>query len=229
MACYDGVGERCSGKAQRGAVAMKEFAVAKWELPLVGIYNCRPARQGTSLSTHGEGRGIDLHVHVRCSECEPTPEERRLGQEIANFMVEHSEALGIQRVIWLNLSWNSGTGKWWPYNGPYHGNHVHVELCWSSALNNTLDTYRSVSSEQELDLLPNESEALGRIDVRVAALTEKADATLAAATKLIATSAGILAAVTQLPAVVGGTIDAASLQEVVEDAVRETLGSLDNE
>src|SRR5687767_161344 len=98
---YDGAGTRCSGIAQPGAKALANWAKAKWDLPLIGIYNCRASRAGTTLSLHGEGRAIDLHVHVGASEALGTSEQTYLGSDIASWMVRHADVLGVQRVIWL--------------------------------------------------------------------------------------------------------------------------------
>lgn len=130
---YDPTGTKCSGGAQPGALALARYSKARWVLPLVGVYNCRPARGSSNLSTHGEGRGVDLHVHVRAVTDPPRDVERTKGDEIAVFYVTHAEALGVQRVIWLDREWNSRRRTWGHYGGVFHGNHPHVELCWAAA------------------------------------------------------------------------------------------------
>lgn len=237
MSCYDAVGDECSGKAQKGALALKNFGVETWDLPLVGIYNCRNSRAGSSLSTHAEGRGIDLHVHIRCSECEPTAEEKALGWSIAAFLIDHHEAFGVQRVIWLNRSWNSRTKTWAEYTGPYHGNHVHVELCWDAALNNTIDTYRNVGSVPgasnpriEEDLTPTESEALSRIDVRVSEVRPALDKILEVlgridieGDKILAAVASIIPKILEIPAIRASRLEAGELEAVIIGALKEVF------
>lgn len=137
--CYDSTGTHCSGRAQPGARAVAQWSKPRWSLPLTGIYNCRPSAGGGGLSTHGEGRGIDLHVHVRDSEAPPTPAEKAVGDEMFAFWIEHAYELGVQRVIWLDLTWNSLTRQIGHYGGPFHGSHNHVELCWASARTLTIE------------------------------------------------------------------------------------------
>lgn len=130
---YDSTGTKCSGGPRPGAIVVGKWSKAHWGLPLIGIYNCRPSRSGTSLSTHGEGRGIDAHVHTRASEAPPTPAEKAVGDAIWAFYIAHAETVGVQAVIWLDQRWDARTRQVKHYSGPFHGNHVHIELCRPAA------------------------------------------------------------------------------------------------
>lgn len=152
---YNAVGTKCSSGVQLGTLILAKWAKARWSLPLVGTFNCRNSRLGFTLSTHAEGRAADLHVHTRASEARPTPDEKVIGDEMANFFVLYAFQLGVQRVIWLDQVWDVRTRKWAKYTGPFHGNHVHVELCWAAAKFLTIDQLNAlVQFPQEDDDMP---------------------------------------------------------------------------
>lgn len=136
---YESTGTKCAKGPQPGAVALGKWLKARFGLPLVGIFNCRPSRSGTSLSTHGEGRGIDAHVHVRASEAPPTAAEKAIGDEMFVLMIALAPLLGVQAVIWLDQRWDARTRLIKHYGGPFHGNHVHIELCRAAARGLTVE------------------------------------------------------------------------------------------
>lgn len=170
---YDPVGSRCSGGAQPGARVLSAWAVERWGLPRAEIYACRPSRAGSSLSTHGEGRGIDLYVHVRALESPPTPDEKAVGDGMAAFFEAHADAFGVQRVIWLDRSWDSRSRTWRGYTGPFHGNHNHVELCWAAARNLTRVELDAIT--QEDDMTPEQARLLEEIAAAVVPAREIPD------------------------------------------------------
>ena len=145
---YQPAGTDCSGSCQPGCVAFSKWAYRRWDLPLVGCYNCRQSRAGSSLSLHAEGRAVDLHVHVGASEQDGTAEQTALGWDIAKWCVTNAEPLGIQRVIWQSMEWDSRPGEraWEPYGGPHHGNHIHVEFCWEAAKTLTAADFDAVDT-----------------------------------------------------------------------------------
>ena len=55
----------CTGKAQRGALALRRWLQANRPGSDWGIYNCRTTHTGDSLSLHAEGRAIDWHLDAR--------------------------------------------------------------------------------------------------------------------------------------------------------------------
>lgn len=151
---YQSTGKTCSKGPQPGAVAFGKWAKKRWSLPLIGIFNCRPARSSKRLSTHGEGRGIDAHVHVRASEAPPTPAEKVVGDEMFALLIKIAPLIGVQALIWLDKRWDAISRRVKPYSGPFHGNHVHVELCWDAARNLTTAQLDDAAGAQEDDLDP---------------------------------------------------------------------------
>lgn len=72
-----------------------------------GIYNCRNARGGGSLSEHAEGRAWD------CGTRPGNPNAQR----IADLLVTHGDALGLQSVIYNRRVWGYGRWNWRAYSG----------------------------------------------------------------------------------------------------------------
>lgn len=156
--CYDATGSRCSGKAQPGTLALR--AAIRKLFPGIGdlgIYNCRPTRGGGSLSTHGEGRGWD----AACNAHNNLP----LGDKLAATLVINAPELGIQRVIWNHRQWDSRAKAWRTYGGVNpHTDHLHIELCWSSARDKPLtEKYINEVLGSEDDLTPEQSKKLDEI------------------------------------------------------------------
>ncbi len=127
---YDDIKPACSGHAQAGTTALSHVIQDIWGGASDGIYNCRPVRgesdQKKYPSAHGEGRAYD-HAWV----------DAHSGFEIANRIVDHNAALGVQAVIWYRKIWsyNHELGGWRDYHGKNpHTDHIHVEQNWSGAL-----------------------------------------------------------------------------------------------
>lgn len=158
--CYDSTGNTCSGKAQPGAVALRDTIMASRDFGAVrtmGIYNCRPSSGGGGLSTHGEGRGWDAGFLVS------RPVEKAHGDAFAAWLVGHAQDLGIQRVIWNGREWDAREKVWEAYTGPSpHTDHVHVELCWAAARTLTAATIQSFLPGGA-DLTPDESRWLKEV------------------------------------------------------------------
>jgi hypothetical protein len=72
-----------------------------------GIYNCRNARGGSSLSEHAEGRAWDCGCRVGNPNA----------QKVADFMVAHADELGLQAVIYNHRVWGYGRWNWRAYSG----------------------------------------------------------------------------------------------------------------
>lgn len=130
----------------------------------LGIYNCRPTRTGSTLSLHGEGRAWDCAIPSGLV---------ALGDKTAQFFVDAAQELGVQRVIWgfgPNKSpkeWDSREGQryWSNYSGPAHDDHIHVEVCWKSALELTEKQVRDAfmkhwSGAEEDELTEDEKKKL---------------------------------------------------------------------
>ena len=51
-----------------------------------------------------------------------------LGDPLANYLVEHAQEIGIQRVIWDRTYWRLVTNREGGYRAHPHHDHLHVEL-----------------------------------------------------------------------------------------------------
>jgi hypothetical protein len=138
---YEGGGpwlgeEGCSGGLLPGTRLVGDYVAQRFtQVSLVGGYNCRPIR-GTSetMSLHGAGRAVDLHVPTVG---EPSDADNELGDQIGHFLIEHAELLGVQLIIWDEYSWGASRAegdKGRDYSGvnPHH-DHLHVELSAEAA------------------------------------------------------------------------------------------------
>lgn len=119
---------------QPGAIALRDWVLANYpDLTSLGIYNNRPVRGGASLSTHAEGRAIDIGTP---SETAPTETARATGRVLAALLIEHHAALGVQQIIFDRRLWRNtrASGGWSGYHGtnPHRG-HLHIELTRQAA------------------------------------------------------------------------------------------------
>ncbi len=119
---------------QPGAIDLRDWILVNYpDLGDLGIYNNRPVRGGSSLSTHAEGRGIDIGTP---SETAPTEPARATGRVLADLLVEHHAALGVQQIIFDRRLWRNTRAAigWRPYAGknPHRG-HLHIELTRAAA------------------------------------------------------------------------------------------------
>jgi hypothetical protein len=101
---------------------------------------CRSVRGGRSLSMHATGRAIDLYI--------PTIGEKAdnsAGDPVANYLIQHATALGVQYFIWDKTQFNTSrgytedycSGRCWEHGGgkhPHH-DHLHIELSKHAANN----------------------------------------------------------------------------------------------
>lgn len=129
----------CSGGLKVGAKALGDFLTDNF----VGAryfqgYNCRQIRGSSSMSMHGTGRAIDVFVPLDRGRA-----DNDLGDEIANYLVENSEALGIQMVIWDQTIWRAGRADR-RYGGAHpHHDHLHIELTHDAAARSQIDLTRT--------------------------------------------------------------------------------------
>lgn len=120
---------------QPGAVALRDWILANYsQLGDLGIYNNRSVRGGQSLSTHAEGRAIDIGTP---SETAPTPEARNDGRNLRRHLIAHHAELGVQLIIFDRLVWSAVRHDEGlrPYRGsnPHRG-HLHIELNRAAAV-----------------------------------------------------------------------------------------------
>ncbi len=117
----------------RGLPGTLEFAsFLRMRFPQIrgaGGFDCCRQNTGNTayLSVHSIGRAIDLTIRQINGDADNTA-----GDEVANWLVEHAQDIGVQLVVWDRASWNAGRapgGRLNPYTGPIpHTDHIHVEL-----------------------------------------------------------------------------------------------------
>lgn len=119
-ATYDGAppwdgGANCSSGLTPAATALAATIRARFGDLDIGGYACRPNTASSGrTSIHGVGRALDVMTTD--------------GAPIADWLLAHSAALGVQLIIWNHTIWR-GAGSVRPYGGPNpHTDHVHVEV-----------------------------------------------------------------------------------------------------
>jgi len=137
---YDGAGSRCSGGATDGALVLADYLrenfdrIVNSNVPGDGVqlYNCRQVRGGRSLSVHAVGRALDVFVATQGGRA-----DNAKGDQLANWLVEHAEEIGVQAIIWDRTTWRPGRGDSC-YSGTHpHNDHIHVELTREAASKDT--------------------------------------------------------------------------------------------
>lgn len=130
-------GANCSGGLRAGTRAVGDFVKATFGgVAGYGGYACRPNTANTrELSVHGSGRAIDIMIPLRGGDA-----DNARGDQIANYLVQHAEAIGIQFIIWDRNDWGASRAapKLRAYGGPNpHIDHLHVELSPAGAAKQT--------------------------------------------------------------------------------------------
>jgi hypothetical protein len=137
---YDGAGSRCSGGATDGALVFADYLrenfdrIVNSSIPGDGVqlYNCRQVRGGRSLSVHAVGRALDVFVATQGGRA-----DNAKGDQLANWLVENAEAIGVQAIIWDRTTWRPGRGDSC-YTGAHpHNDHIHIELSREAASKDT--------------------------------------------------------------------------------------------
>ncbi len=138
------VRSNCSAGFTDGASVLKQFIVDTWKPPVTGVggFNCRPINncgpddrrkkgedyprvgerhcKTTPTSIHGLGRALDIHINLSS--------DKDTGEQIRNWLINNSEAIGVQRIIWNYHSWNSQRDGWNAFGGHSHTGHIHMEI-----------------------------------------------------------------------------------------------------
>ena len=104
-----------------GTKRLADYLEQKWPATAFwGIYNPRKIGGTNRWSTHAEGRGLDLGIPLDDAGLD-------LGNEIAQWLIDHAEQLGCQYLIWNGRSWSPSRG-WRIYTGQSpHRDHIHLE------------------------------------------------------------------------------------------------------
>ena len=101
--------------------AILDYCEKRWGLTNLGCYGVRPIRGGTAWSAHAFGAAQDMSYRNG-------PSRDVIEAEVIPFLLEHADALGIQRVhdYMARRYWQSGKG--WIGRPPGGVNdHLHVE------------------------------------------------------------------------------------------------------
>lgn len=121
--CYDKATAATDGP-QPGAMALYRALVnsTSWgaETKGQGVYNNRPVRNGRSLSVHAEGRALDIKVPISSS----------TGDRLYKTMINFSDELGIQQILWDGHGWRCDRGEFKTSKGvtKLHRDHLHIEM-----------------------------------------------------------------------------------------------------
>ena len=135
---------KCSGKAQRGTLALRSWLQANRPGSDWGIYNCRTTHSGSSLSLHAEGRAIDWHLNAR------TKRGHRAGNELVRALLADdmrgrhfalARRMGVQEIIWDCKIWSAKHPRLARYSTCdstsnatlQHRDHMHIGLNWKGA------------------------------------------------------------------------------------------------
>jgi hypothetical protein len=111
-----------------------------------------PARgggHGTDLSLHAEGRAVDFALNAGDSG------ESKLGDALRDLLIQHSDDLGIQEIIWNREIWTCRTLCRRPYAGVSpHTDHMHVGLNLLGARSGDSNAYPEEFKSALLALAP---------------------------------------------------------------------------
>jgi uncharacterized protein (TIGR03382 family) len=130
---YDG-GANCASGSTPGARTLKDVLIAAYpQIGSVGIYNCRVIAGTNSMSLHGVGRALDIMIPTTGGDA-----DNSAGDEIAHWLMQNAEMLGLQQIIWDHTIWGvSRSPRVRAYSGSNpHIDHLHVEINEAAAFKN---------------------------------------------------------------------------------------------
>lgn len=125
----------CTGP-MTGTVEIQRYIMSRWGfVGAGGNYTCRRNSNPAScdyLSVHSIGRAMDLMIPLAGRDADNT-----LGDQVANWLIENAEYVGIQRVIWDGRYWNgSRVNNHFSdisSSADQHVNHIHAEVSVDAA------------------------------------------------------------------------------------------------
>ena len=137
---------RCTGRAQRGTLALQSWLGDHVRGVTWGIYSCRRTRSGSSVSLHAEGRAVDWHLDVGKAADRAAADRlvsAFLAPDAAGRPAAMARRMGVQEIIWNCRVWSTKQ----PIAGmrPYsvcgrgvsrtmaHKDHLHIGLNWRGA------------------------------------------------------------------------------------------------
>ncbi|MDP3278254.1 MAG: MYXO-CTERM sorting domain-containing protein [Deltaproteobacteria bacterium] len=133
----------CTGQMS-GTLDVQRYILGRWTFARAGgDFSCRRNSNPNAceyLSVHAIGRAIDVMIRTTDG-TNDGPADNTLGDQIANWLIENAEYVGIQRVIWDGHYWsgNRVNDHFRPIesNASQHTNHIHVELSVDAAARRT--------------------------------------------------------------------------------------------
>jgi hypothetical protein len=143
-----------------------------------GIYNCRNIRGSAALSTHAEGRGMDLNAKGPTGGADPRSIPLGSSADLAlrawrRLFIDNHERLGVQQILYKTMGWRVGRGDFVNSKGvtTLHLNHMHTEQTREAARTLTVADVAAVVKEAlpTVELTPEEKQLL--LDGARAALT----------------------------------------------------------
>jgi uncharacterized protein (TIGR03382 family) len=131
---YTGAGpwvgeDGCGGGMLDGTVILRDYLQLYFpQIASIGGYSCRPiVGNASQMSVHATGRALDVMI--------PTVDgglaDNSAGDVIGNWLIENSEYIGMQYIIWDRWQWSAhqDAPKDSYYSGEHpHNDHLHVEL-----------------------------------------------------------------------------------------------------
>lgn len=130
---YDGAprwtGTRgCSGRLREGARRLGNHLLQQRfdnEITSIGGYACRRNTASSGqMSVHGTGRALDIFIPTVAGKADNTR-----GDKVAHWLIENSEKIGVQLIIWDRTIWRADGTNDASYGGPHpHDDHLHIEL-----------------------------------------------------------------------------------------------------
>jgi hypothetical protein len=137
---------RCTGRAQRGTLALQSWLGEHVRGVTWGIYSCRRTRSGSSMSLHAEGRAVDWHLDVGKAADRAAANRlvsAFLAPDAAGRPAAMARRMGVQEIIWNCRVWSTRqpAAGMRPYSVCGHGvsrtmahkDHLHIGLNWRGA------------------------------------------------------------------------------------------------
>ena len=121
----------CGGKLLPGGHKLGEYLLTHFAVVTsVGGYACRRNTADSSrMSVHGTGRAPDVFIPTASGSA-----DNGQGDKVANWLVMHSQQIGVQLVIWDRSIWRANGTNDSAYGGPNpHVDHIHVEITTDAA------------------------------------------------------------------------------------------------
>jgi len=125
----------CAGGMTSGAKKLAARLSRDFDAQILRVegYACRPNTADESrMSIHGTGRALDIFIPKSGGSADNTK-----GDAVANWLVENSQRVGVQLVIWDRTVWMVKRADK-AYGGPHpHDDHIHVEITEEAAREET--------------------------------------------------------------------------------------------